>query len=410
MGTTQRQVLIVEDNKETSDLISQQLTTKGYTVQQAFDGPTAIKKAVALRPDAVLLDIVIPGVSGYEVCMRLRRIAETAQIPIIFLTALNEVSDKSIGFAVGGDDYITKPHDVDELHIRLTAQINQARKRRALATTSPQRALAAGQDGVVKSAPLAPTRNPTVSVVIPALNEADCLPHVLPYVPDWVDEVLLVDGNSQDDTISVARRLLPSIRVISQKGRGKGDALRLGLHSAKGDIIVMLDADGSSDPSEIPAYVGALLAGADFAKGSRFLQGADTADMPFYRKMGNLAFIVVTRLLFGGRYSDLLYGYNALWKHALPRLDLDTDGFEIETQMNIQALVAGLKVAEVASFEAKRIGGDPKLRALPDGWRILKTVIREFILWKTRRRPPRVNNPTEQRLSIDLSPDQPSEA
>src|SRR5438874_3464109 len=114
----------------------------------------------------------------------------------------------------------------------------------------------------------------SVSVVIPALNEADCLPHVLPRLPAWVDEVLLVDGQSTDGTVDIARRLRPDVRIVAQQGRGKGAALRTGLMQATGDIIVTLDADGSTDPSEIPAFVGALLAGADFAKGSRFLQGA----------------------------------------------------------------------------------------------------------------------------------------
>src|SRR4051794_10414522 len=103
-----------------------------------------------------------------------------------------------------------------------------------------------------------------VSVVIPAWNEAENLPHVLPRIPSWVHEVILVDGNSVDDTVAVARRLLPTIRIVTQKGRGKGNALSSGFAAATGEIIVMLDADGSTDPGEIPAFVGALLCGADF--------------------------------------------------------------------------------------------------------------------------------------------------
>jgi len=113
----------------------------------------------------------------------------------------------------------------------------------------------------------------TVGVVIPALNEERNLPHVLPRIPTWVREVILVDGHSTDRTVEVARRLRPRIRIVHQQGRGKGAALRTGFKAAVGDIIVMLDADGSTDPREIPAYIGALLAGADFVKGSRFLQG-----------------------------------------------------------------------------------------------------------------------------------------
>jgi glycosyltransferase involved in cell wall biosynthesis len=218
---------------------------------------------------------------------------------------------------------------------------------------------------------------PRISVVIPALNEADNLPHVLPRIPAWMHEVLLVDGDSSDGTALVARQLRPDIRIIQQEGRGKGAALRSGFAAATGDIIVMLDADGSTDPGEIPAFVGALLAGADFVKGSRFLQGGGTADMPLYRQLGNEALTLLVRTLFGGHFSDLCYGYNAFWARVLPHLNLDGDGFEIETMMNVRVLRAGFKVAEVPSFEAPRVHGVGRLRALPDGWRVLKTIIKE---------------------------------
>ncbi len=219
--------------------------------------------------------------------------------------------------------------------------------------------------------------NIDVSVIIPTLNEAKNLPHVLPRIPTWVHEVVLVDGCSTDDTIEVARRLRPDVRIVLQKQRGKGAALRTGFEAATGDVIVMIDADGSMDPAELPAFVGALLAGADFAKGSRFLQGAGTTDMELYRRLGNWAFVVAVRLLFGSSYSDLCYGYNAFWKRVLPQLDLDGDGFEIETMMNLRALRAGLKIVEVASFEAERVHGTSNLRTIPDGWRVLKTILRE---------------------------------
>jgi glycosyltransferase involved in cell wall biosynthesis len=216
-----------------------------------------------------------------------------------------------------------------------------------------------------------------VSVVVPAKNEAENLRHVLPLIPPWVLEVILVDGHSTDGTVAEAERLWPGIRVVEQEGRGKGDALRVGFEAAHGDIIVMLDADGSTDPREIPAFVGALVAGADFAKGSRFLQGGGTSDMPLYRKLGNWGFVALVRACFGGAYTDICYGYNAFWARVLPALDLDADGFEIEMQMNVRALSAGLRVAEIASFEDKRKYGDSNLRTVPDGWRVLKTLLFE---------------------------------
>ncbi|MDQ6670694.1 MAG: glycosyltransferase family 2 protein [Chloroflexota bacterium] len=216
-----------------------------------------------------------------------------------------------------------------------------------------------------------------VSVVIPALNEAQNLPLVLHRIPPWVHEVLLIDGHSTDATVTVARQLYPSIQIISQQGRGKGAALRTGFAAATGDIIIMLDADGSTDPAEMPVFVGALLAGADFAKGSRFVQGGGTADMPLYRQLGNWAFVLAVRLLMGGSYTDLCYGYNAFWARVLPALNLDADGFEIETSMNVRALLCGLRIMEVPSFEAKRVYGTGRLRTIPDGWRIVKTIWRE---------------------------------
>ena len=218
---------------------------------------------------------------------------------------------------------------------------------------------------------------PTISVIVPAMNEAANLPHVLPRIPADVLEVILVDGDSTDDTVAVARSVLPGVRIVKQHGRGKGAALRTGFAAARGDIIVMLDADGSTAPEEIPSFVRALTDGADFAKGSRFLAGAGTADMQLYRKLGNAAFVAMVRLLFGGRYTDLCYGYNAFWRQVVPQLGLDGNGFEIETMMNVRALKIGLRIVEIPSFESQRIHGESNLHTIPDGLRVLRTIVRE---------------------------------
>jgi len=237
-------------------------------------------------------------------------------------------------------------------------------------------------------APVGRPAIPTVTVVVPALNEAENLPFVLPRI-DPAHEVLLVDGNSCDGTREVARTLHPRIRVLEQQGKGKGDALRTGFEVATGDVVVALDADGSTDPREIPAFVGALVAGADFVKGSRFVQGAGTEDMPFYRKLGNRLLTLLVRMLFGGRYSDLCYGYFAFWRDVAERLNVRSDGFEVETAISVRALKEGLKVVEVASFEGSRMHGRSKLRTFPDGWRVLKTILRERI----RRFPAEIDAP-----------------
>ena len=121
-----------------------------------------------------------------------------------------------------------------------------------------------------------------------------------------------------------------------------------------------------------PRYAGA-------AQGSWFAQGAGTADMSHLRRAGNRVLVRTVRLLFGGRCTDLCYGYIAFWKRVFPRLHLDATGFEIETQMSVQALGLGLRVVEVPSFEFRRIHGKSNLRTIPDGWRVLKTILRERI-------------------------------
>ncbi len=220
--------------------------------------------------------------------------------------------------------------------------------------------------------------NPTVSVIIPTLNEAENLPHVLPQLPNWIDELIIVDGRSTDNTIEVAKKLWPDVNIVLEKAPGKGIALRRGMEAAKGDLLVLLDADGSTNPAEIPVFIGALLSGADFVKGSRFMQGGGTADMEWYRRWGNKGLLTLVRLLFGGQYSDLCYGYNALWRDAFPKLGLDADGFEIETLLNIRALKEDLTIAEVPSFEEERIYGVSHLNSIRDGFRILHVIGREF--------------------------------
>lgn len=218
---------------------------------------------------------------------------------------------------------------------------------------------------------------PRISVIIPARNEANNLPHVLPHVPSFVSEIILVDGHSTDDTIAVARRIAPSIRVVHQTGRGKGDALRCGFDASTGDIVVMIDADGSTDPREIPQFVRALLAGADFVKGSRFLTGGGSADLTRIRRLGNLGLNLTVNVLFGSRFTDLCYGYNAFWKDCLQCFVIDCSGFEVETLMNVRARKARLRIVEVPSYEHSRIYGESNLHAVRDGLRVLRTICAE---------------------------------
>jgi glycosyltransferase involved in cell wall biosynthesis len=228
---------------------------------------------------------------------------------------------------------------------------------------------------------------PTVSIVIPAKNEALNLPHVFEALDTERYEVILVDGNSTDDTVEVARRLCPDITVVGQTRKGKGNALACGFAQASGDFIVMLDADGSTDPAEIPRFVEALKQGADFAKGSRFMPGAGSSDISRLRQLGNYFLNKIVNVIYGTRYTDLCYGYNAFRRECLSVIDLEVgehsiepgamlwgDGFEVETLINVRIAKAGLVVAEVPSFEHSRHFGSSNLNAFSDGMRVLRTI------------------------------------
>lgn len=225
-----------------------------------------------------------------------------------------------------------------------------------------------------------PANCPKVTVLVCTLNEEANLPHVLPKIPDWVDEILLVDGHSTDRTVEIGKAVRPDARVLLQPGSGKGDALRYGFSQARGDIVVTLDADGSMDPEEIPGFVSPLCAGYEFSKGSRFLGadlGSGTEDMERHRVFGNKLFLSLTNRLYGCSYTDLAYGYNAFRRRALEDIELVGDGFEIETEIMVKIRKANLKTIEVPSFERKRRHGTTNLKSFRDGCRILKVILRE---------------------------------
>ena len=248
--------------------------------------------------------------------------------------------------------------------------------------------------------PVRERAEPTVTVVIPAKNEARNLPHVFAGLPSGSFEVILVDGNSSDETVEVTRRLRPDIKIIGQTRKGKGNALACGFAEATGDFIVMLDADGSTDPAEIPRFVNALKEGADFAKGSRFMPGAGSSDISRLRQMGNYLLNKIVNVLYGTRYTDLCYGYNAFRRDCLSVIELDAgeidgtdsttmlwgDGFEVETLINVRIAKAGLRVAEVPSFERSRHFGASNLNAFSDGIRVLRTIHAERVRGSRRTR------------------------
>lgn len=222
----------------------------------------------------------------------------------------------------------------------------------------------------------------SVTVVIPTLNEAKNIPWVLRRMPSYVDEVVIVDGRSTDNTVGVARAIRGDVVVVDEQRKGKGVALRSGFAAASGDIIVMLDADGSMDPQEIGWFVSPLQHDYDFVKGSRHVTGGGSEDLTRLRRAGNRALTGLANAVLHSNYSDLCYGYIAFRRECLEILQLESDGFEIETELIVRAAKAGLRIAEVPSLELDRISGASNLQTFRDGWRVLSTLARECALWE----------------------------
>jgi len=211
----------------------------------------------------------------------------------------------------------------------------------------------------------------TISVVVPAMNEERNIAWVLERIPSYVDEILLVDGHSTDDTVRIARQVRPDIRVVPQRGCGKGAAMRTGFEDAVGDYVVVLDADGSMDPAEIDYYICALESGYDLVKGSRELRGGGSLDLTPLRRWGNRVLVATVNLTWGSEFTDLCYGFLAFRRDRLDDLALTGRGFEIETEITVNAIRAGLRIAEVPTVELLRHYGTSNLNAWRDGRRIL---------------------------------------
>ena len=232
--------------------------------------------------------------------------------------------------------------------------------------------------------PATALRGFTVSVVFPVLNEADGLQVVLPEIPEYVTEVIIVDGGSVDDTRKVIAEACPDALVLTQDGRGKGNALKAGVSAATGDIVITMDADGSMDPGDIGPAVLRLLDGCDFVKGSRSMPGGGSSDFTAVRKAGNSFLTGVANAMFGKRYTDITYGFNAYWRGMFADVHGLADGFEFEIQAAVRAVRCGLRTAEVPCYEADRVGGTSKLHAVRDGWMILRVLFAEAVPRRSR--------------------------
>lgn len=218
---------------------------------------------------------------------------------------------------------------------------------------------------------------PPVSVLVCTLNEEGNIAALLERMPDFVSEVVLVDGHSTDATVRVAREVRPDVRVFQQPGRGKGDALRHGFAQVRGEIVVTLDADGATDPAAMLGFVSPLLEGWDFVKGSRFRAGAPPG-MSLHRVLGNHLLALAGNLLYGVSFTDVCSGYNAFWRRGLEQLDWRHLGdHDYEITLYWRALRRGLRVLEVGHRDAGRTAGESKMPGWHTGWNNFKIIVRE---------------------------------
>jgi glycosyltransferase involved in cell wall biosynthesis len=222
------------------------------------------------------------------------------------------------------------------------------------------------------------TPAPLVSVVIPCLNEAANIEHCVLAARatlermDVIGEVIVADNDSDDDSAALAVRA--GARVVVEPRRGYGSAYLAGFAAARGDYIVMADADLTYDFDDIPRFVAALKDGAHMAIGDR-MDNIQPGAMPWlHRYVGNPILTGLLNLLFRTGVTDAHCGMRALRRDVLPRLDLRTTGMEFASEMVIRAAKEQLTIVEFP-IEYHPRGGESKLSSFRDGWRHLRFLL-----------------------------------
>ncbi len=216
-----------------------------------------------------------------------------------------------------------------------------------------------------------------VTAVVPTKNEAGGVALVLEGVLPYCDELLVIDSHSDDDTCEIARRV--GARVVQDRGRGKGDGLRIAIREARGEIIVFIDADGSHEPSDIPKLTQPIRDGkADMVVGSRCKGGSDEFVMDFehlIRQVGSHIATTLVNYRWKGDMTDIQNGFRAIRRESALSLGLNANDFDIEEEMVMKCLKQGVRVTEIASHEYARQWGESKLptgKAWVLTWRLLK--------------------------------------
>jgi glycosyltransferase involved in cell wall biosynthesis len=229
------------------------------------------------------------------------------------------------------------------------------------------------------------------------MNESATLTSIIDSVPTYVDEIIVIDGRSKDNTFEIASNHPRVNKVLRQRSRGKGAALSLGFAMATCDLVAIIDADGSMDPAELKDFLN-MFPQAEIVKGSRSKKlGGTSADLTIFRDLGNRVLTKICNFWFKENWTDLAYGYAVVDRKALGKLGLSSydemgsvfghksygQGFEIEALIFCRSSKWGFRVLEVASAEHRRISGSSNLRAIRDGFRVLSAIIIE----KNRSKP-----------------------
>jgi glycosyltransferase involved in cell wall biosynthesis len=234
------------------------------------------------------------------------------------------------------------------------------------------------------------TQKPSLSIVIPARNEAGNIPDALRRLPDFEGaevEVVFVEGNSTDDTWKVIQDSVASaggsvrVRCIQQPGKGKNDAVRAGFDVCRNDLLVILDADLTMPPEMLPRFYRAYASGhADFINGSRLVYPMEGEAMRFLNRLGNVFFVKALNLCLENTISDSLCGTKLIARRDYERLkrwrfdfgDFDPFG---DFELLYFASILPLGIVDVPIYYRARTYGETNIRRFRDGWILLKMTI-----------------------------------